>query len=653
MRSSIPGIITLSVCLLYATWVHGADPQRYSVDILSTGIAPLDTMLRSASDLIALQSSAPVSPFGLIARARGEVDRLKTVVESFGYYQSAVTIKIEGLALNSPDLADRLTALPKDRKAKVSVSIALGPLYHLGRVTLDGAVPDAAADVFSLKSGAPAVADEVLAAGSRLQNALQERGYAFAKVDTPVAYENPTEPLLDVSFHVDAGARVTIGKIHIEGLKRVHEKLVRHRLTLHSGQQYSSSAIEAARRDLLTLGPFASVSVRIGTAVDATGGVPVTFDCRERARHAVSVNAAYSTDLGGSGGVSWTDRNVFGNAEQLKIAATVLDLGGGSATSGIGYDVSATFTIPDFHHRDQSLQIKVEALNQSLEAYDQRAVTTGVTLTRKLSSVWTVSVGATTVEEKILQEEVNYDYTLLALPLSFAYDSTHLASPLDDPLHGMRDGLTITPTLSLGKPDAVDQATTPTPPGTTATPTLGHGDASFVIVQAKLATYFDLQELGLTKPGRTVLAVRAQAGFALGAGEFSLPPDQRFYGGGSGTIRGYKYQGIGPLFPDQNPKGGISIDAGSVELRQRFGTDWGAAAFMDGGQVSDSLAPFSGKFALGAGAGVRYYTPIGPIRFDVAVPTRRYSVQQVATPTPHHILDDDKFEIYIGLGQSF
>jgi translocation and assembly module TamA len=329
---------------------------------------------------------------------------------------------------------------------------------------------------------------------------------------------------------------------------------------------------------------------------------------------------------------------------------------GGSASSGIGYDTSATFTLPDFHHRDQSLQIKVEALNQSLEAYDQRAVTTGVTLSRKLSSVWTVSAGVTTAEEKILQEDVNYDYTLVALPLSLLYDSTDLASPLDDPLHGMRNGLTVTPTLSLGKPNAVGPATAQsTASGSQATTSraLGHGDASFIIVQLKAAAYFDLQEFGLTKPGRTVLAARGQAGFALGAGEFSLPPDQRFYGGGSGTIRGYKYQGIGPLFADQNPQGGISIDAGSVELRQRFGSSWGAAAFVDGGQVSDSLKPFSGKCAVGAGAGVRYYTPIGPIRLDIAVPTRRYSVMQVAAPAPHHVLDDDAFEIYIGLGQSF
>jgi len=145
----------------------------------------------------------------------------------------------------------------------------------------------------------------------------------------------------------------------------VHEKLVRHRLTLHSGQQYSPNAIEAARRDLLGLGPFAAISVQVGTAADSTGGVPVTFVFRERLRHAVTFNAAYSSDLGGSGGVTWSDRNVFGNAEQLNIAASVLNLGGHS-TTGVGYDTSAKFIIPDFGHRDQSLQFAVGAIKQSL-----------------------------------------------------------------------------------------------------------------------------------------------------------------------------------------------------------------------------------------------------------------------------------------------
>jgi translocation and assembly module TamA len=491
------------------------------------------------------------------------------------------------------------------------------------------------------------VAADVLGAGARLLTALQDGGYAFAKVDPPIAYEDQKAPVLDVSFHVTAGEQLKIGEIHLQGLQRVHEKVVRRRLTLHPGQQYSPAAIEAARHDLMSLGPFAAINVEIGSSVDESGGVPITFVFREKLRHAVTITAAYSSDLGGSGGVTWSDRNVFGDAAQLNIAASVINLGG-SDTTGIGYDTSAKFTIPDVGHRDQSLQITVGAIKQSLQAYDQKAVTSSVTLNRKLTSEWTVGAGVATADEQIVQpgerivqasEQIavcavppsaeppdcqkTYNYTLVALPLTVGYDSTHLASPLDDPLHGMRDSLSVAPTRSLG-----------------------HPNASFVITQVKLAAYFDLQKLGLTDPGRTVLAMRALAGVAQGAGEFSLPPDQRFYGGGSATIRGYQYQSVGPQFyldgkPTGIPIGGTAISAGTLELRQRIGTSFGAAAFVDGGQVSASFKPVPSNLQVGVGVGLRYYTPIGPIRLDVAVPTR------------HYVSGQDQFELYIGLGQAF
>jgi translocation and assembly module TamA len=626
----IPCLVGLALCAAIA---HAADPQSYRVDLASAGNGEMDDALRATSDLISLRKSAPVSPLGLIARSRAEVDRLKTVLESYGYYQSVVTIKIGGTALTDAHLADILTALPKGTDARISINFTLGPLYHLRKITIDGDIPESARSALALSPGAPAAADAVLAGGARVLSALQEQGYAFARVDAPVAYEDRTEPVLDVSFTAVAGPRVKIGEIHIVGLKRAKEKLVRDRLLVHTGDQFSSTMLERARRDLLspTLGVFAAVTVKVGTDIDANGGVPITFEIRERLRHGVSLNAAFSSDLGGSGGVTWTDRDVFGGAQQLVLSASVINLGGGDSTTGTGYDTGAKFIIPDFLRRDQSLQFTLGAIKQSLQAYDQSAVSSGVSLSRKLSSIWTASIGVTATDEQIMQESPTgamcgtilcldtYHYLLYALPMSLSLDSTALASPLDDPLHGMRASLIVTPTRSIGPPNA-----------------------TFIITQVKAAAYLDLNALSLTDPGRSVFAVRGLAGIAQGAGEFSLPPDQRFYGGGSGTIRGYRYQTVGPQFPvSGNPIGGTAIIAGSVEFRQRFGKNFGAAVFVDGGQVSASLKPLPDVFRIGVGAGIRYYTPIGPIRVDVAVPTRSNG------------LDSDAFEVYIGLGQAF
>jgi translocation and assembly module TamA len=634
MKSTIFTFLILGA-LGWACSARAADPQAYQVDLTSVGNNDIDQTLKETSDLLSLRTSAPVSPFGLIARARSDTDRLKTALESFGYYESHVTININGLLLTDPGLGDALTALPKGSSAKVTISFALGTLYHLRRIDIDGEVPAPinARETLGLTTGQPAVAASVLGGGARLLSALQEQGYAFAQVDPPVAYEAADAPVLDLSFHVAAGLKVRIGDIHIEGLKRVHETLVRRRLLLHRGELYKPSAIEAARRDLLGMNVFGQVSVEVGSKADDKGDVPITFKLRERLRHAITVNAAFSSDLGASGGVTWTDRNVFGNAEQLSFAASVINLGG-SDTTGTGYDTSVKYLIPDFLHRDQSLQFAVTAIKQQLQAYDQKAQTASVTLSRKLSGVWTVSAGLSTTEETILQTidaketppgsgvfvpiTPTFNYTLFAVPFKVIYDSTNLPTPLEDPRHGFRASLNLTPTLAIG-----------------------HPNATFLISTLSFSTYFDLNNLLPIAPGRSVLAARALAGVAEGAGELSLPPDQRFYAGGTSTIRGYGYQLVGPLFPHtDNPTGGTAITTGGLEFRQRLYTNWGFVAFVDAGQVSGSLKPLPDDIRVGTGAGMRYYTPIGPIRFDIAVPVGRRP-------------GEDSFEVYIGLGQAF
>jgi translocation and assembly module TamA len=159
--------------------------------------------------------------------------------------------------------------------------------------------------------------------------------------------------------------------------------------------------------------------------------------------------------------------------------------------------------------------------------------------------------------------------------------------------------------------------------------------AAFVIAQLSGSAYFDLAQ-----PGRTVLALRGVTGVISGADRFDVPPDQRFYAGGSGTVRGYRYQSLGPQFARNKPQGGQSLAAATVELRQRIGEDFGAAFFADAGQVGTDSGPFSGRFRIGLGVGVRYYTAIGPIRVDVAAPLNRPRGGDIG-------------QFYVGLGQAF
>src|SRR4029077_11194420 len=143
--------------------------------------------------------------------------------------------------------------------------------------TIDGEIPKDVRSSLGLATGDPPVASEGLAGGERLQTALADQGYAFAKVDTPVAYEDPPNRVLDVSFHVVTGPRVKIGQIRIRGLRHVKEEYVRTRLLVHAGEDYGASKIERARKDLLAAGVFSSVSVQLGTEAESKGGVPLTF----------------------------------------------------------------------------------------------------------------------------------------------------------------------------------------------------------------------------------------------------------------------------------------------------------------------------------------------------------------------------------------
>jgi len=606
------------VCVILMALVLGAelpasaaDPQTYDLTIESTGTPALDAALQSGSLLATLRTGAPVAPFGLIQRARQDIDRFQMVLQGFGYYLAQVTVTIGDRALDDPALPAILDMLPNGRPVAVQVRIEPGPLYHLRHVEIDGPVPDDVAKALKLAAGEPAIAADVLAGRTRLLGALQEAGYPLAQVNEPTVLADDIAHVLDVSFKVDPGPRAALGDITFRGLKTVSEDFVRRVITIRSGDPYQPSKLEEAREAMLATGVFAGIVIRPGDRVSPEGTIPVLFDIEERPLHAVKLDGSYSTDLGVMLSAGWSHRNLFGNAEQLNLTAAGTGLWG-NATRDLGYQLSAQFIKPAFLLREQSIEFDLLGVRQNVIAYRQTLESGLVRLNWTFPPLWTGSAGLNFMNDDVTQEDLSRTYQLLSVPLTLGYDSVGLAQPLLDAAHGYRLSLAFAPAQSFGARNTL-----------------------FFILQAAASGYFDL-----SGEGRSVIAVRALAGAVLGASNLDLPPDQRLYAGGSTTVRGYRYQSIGPQFADGHPVGGTAVDAATFEFRQRLFADWGLAAFVDAGQASAQSVPFTGTLRAGAGAGIRYYTSIGAVRADVAVP-----LNPPGGP--------DAFEVYIGLGQAF
>ncbi len=605
----------IGLLLICAAAVPAADVIPYDLTLKPTGNPAMDQALLDASLLASLREEAQAGAFALVSRASNDLPRLDDVVRSFGYYDAYVDIRLNGLHLDEPDLVARLESSSGTSPIPVEVSIDLGPLYHLGEVRLDGEIPAKARAAFTLEPGQPALAATVLAAGQAVLAALREEGYALAAIPAPEVLVLHATRTMNVTYTASPGPRLAIGTVTIRGLDRLKEDYVQRRLGLEPGEIYSPSRLERARRELTDSGVLSSARLIPGAEPDASGQLPITLEVSERPPRVLRFAGAYSTDEGGSVSTSWTHRNLFGRAERLTLRADIGTLGA-AYTSEPSYLVSAAFVKPDVWRRNDDLNLDLAAVREFLDAYDRDAVSSGLSLQRRFSENLSLGLGVGFERSRITQDDITRDYHLAFLPLTLKYNG---AGDLLDPREGARLDARVAPTKVLS------------------------GDASnFFHLRVTGTAYLDLTRLTSAQgtSGQTILAGRLSIGRIFGASAEQVPPDWRFYAGGGGSVRGYPFQSIGPQTLSGQPLGGSNLLETSVELRQRLWGNWGSALFVDTGAISDLNFPGTGGWSVGVGAGVRYHTPIGPVRLDVATPLNNDA-------------GDPAVQVYIGIGQAY
>ncbi|HEV2507701.1 MAG TPA: autotransporter assembly complex family protein [Mesorhizobium sp.] len=581
------------------------DPLSYTVTIeVPDADDDLKEKLESVSSLKNDEERPVSGSLGLMTKARGDREQLVAALYEDARYEGVVDIAIAGKSLDD---------LPPDAEFKgqqpvpVTITIRPGQKFTLGDIRLKGDAAGMASADFGLISGGDAGSGAVLKAEARLVKALKDEGRPLAKVTDREVVADHDNGRLDVTLTVEAGPVAGIGQTTVEGTEAVDREFTEYMTGLKRGERYSPKQIEDARDRLLGLEVFNSVSLKEGDKLDADGNIPIGVEVSERKPRYFGVGGTFSNTEGLGLEGYWGHRNLFGRAEKLRIEGKISGIGA-NALGELNYNAGIMFEKPGVVGPASKFFANLKTVYEHPDAYDRFSTKGGMGLSYELDKRQTVSAEVSLDYSKITDSFGKHDYLIASVPLQYVFDNRDNKL---NPKSGFR-------LLAYAEPsyDLLNGAT-------------------FVKLRGEGSAY-----QAVDTGGRFVLAGRVALGSIVGAGLQDVPADRRFYSGGGGSVRGYAYQGIGPKDINGKPTGGLSYFETSAEMRIGITDTIGIVPFIDAGTVSTQQFPDFSNVKVGAGVGLRYITPFGPLRIDGAVPLNREP-------------GDPRFGIYAGIGQAF
>lgn len=583
-----------AVEIRYVTQVRGLE----TVDALAE-----PNLTAQFDDLSALRDADGTAANEAMLRARlsEDAELLRTIMESQGWYSAAIDAQIDQPASEGEPVVALLRVVPGERYRIGSIDVTAGSTVPPGLV----------AENFPIEIGEPIIAQRVQAAEASLQVALPEHGYPFAEFGERDILLDPDTHLGDYTLPLDLGPRARFNGIETTGDLAFGAEHLRTIARFERGEIYDSRMVDDLRQALIATGLFTTVAVEpTRTGIPAGEGTEyVTMVVTQNAGppRTLAASAGYGTGQGFLIQGSWTHRNLF-PPEGALIATAVAGTGEQGA--------SVTFRRSNAGKRDRTFQAIAEARRSDYEAFDALTARLAARLSYDSTPIWrkpfTWAAGAEilgTVEEAFdfdAGERRQRKYLIGGVSGEVGIDRSN---SLLNPTRGFRANLLAQPEASLS--DSV---------------------RPYFRSQLDASAYYPATD-------SLVVAGRTRLGTTLGIERQDLAPSRRFYAGGGGSVRGFGYQQLGPEDPDGNPVGGLSVFEAAGEVRYRFG-DYGAAAFVDVGQVYNDRVPDFSGLRIGVGVGARYYTNFGPIRVDVATPIDRRP-------------GESRINVYVSIGQAF
>jgi translocation and assembly module TamA len=544
-----------------------ADPAQLQPEIRLEGVT--GRLLRNVRAHLSLLEETCTSPRWRIQNAfAASESEIRKALRALGYYQPTIARQLE---FTQECWRASFTIAPgaRVRLAEVEVKIE-------GEAAEDPTFQALYADL-PLKPGGFLHHGRYEELKQRLLNLAESQGYFDARLVKHELIVDPAQGLAWVRLYLESGRRYAIGRIELEQ-DFLDPDFVRRYLPFRVGDPYSSTALTLGYQTLADSGYFEDVEVRALREQLENLQIPVSVRLRAKKRHFFKAGLGFDTNTGPRALLGYENRRLNRRGHRLEF---------GGRISPVRSELDSAYLIPWTHPAQETLSLKLGYLHEQTDTSRTDSVGIGA---RFLHPRWSVKeiLGADLKYESSGVHRAEEQAALLLVPqIQWTYTQ---ADEILRPKRGFKADLTLKGGSSLA------------------------GDP-VRFLQARACSK------GISSlPWQGRLLSRIELGATLTDHFANLPATYRFFAGGDTSIRGYGYQRLGPKNRDGEVIGGRYLGVLSLEVEQALWQHFGAAVFADAG---NAFLRFSEPIQVGAGVGVRWYSPIGPLRLDFAIPVSK------------------------------
>lgn len=551
----------LSVCLMLGLAAPASAEVRFDVADAPSGLVD---NLRARSGLASEECDAPAWKVQRLFRRND--DDLQPALRAFGYYAAKID--------------KRLRSDDKCWHADIGIALGVRTTIANRRIDINGDMandPEFAKlrEKLPLAEGAPLNHADYEAIKDRLRQFAAERGYIDFTFTQRELRVDPARAQADIVLAADSGPRYRIGEVSFTE-PHLDEDFVRRLAGLREGEPYDARSVTALDRKLSDSGYFQRVEVR-PRRDEADGDViPIDVTLDPAKRQAWRFGVGYATDTGPRASVDFQNRYVNRRGHRFESALSL---------SPVLSSLGADYVIPGDDPHLESYSLGAALRHEETETSESDSASLIFRNTRKVGR-WTQNRFIELLHERSTVGEEDETVATLLMP-GIGWDRL-----VADNVLRTRRGYRVNLEFRVAH-DAV----------------------------LSTATLFraDLNAKGIYRFGDAGrVTARAGVGTMIGDSLDDVPASLRFFAGGDNSVRGYEYESLGPLDDDGEPRGGRHLLTTSVEYEHPvFGEDWWAAAFVDAGNAFDTD---SITLRAGYGVGVRWYSPVGRLRLDIAIP---------------------------------